>query len=366
MTENNTSLVRVELAERSYDIFVGDDSFSRISSFKALAGRKCLIVSDSNVWPLYSSRICEALESAGASFSSAVFTAGEESKTLETLGFLYDKAASAGLDRKSYIVALGGGVTGDLAGFAAATYMRGINFIQVPTTLLAMVDSSVGGKTGIDLPQGKNLAGAFWQPSAVFIDTVCLLSLPYREYICGLAEIVKYAVIMDSPFFDYLLAHAAKINKRDMTVLKYIIAKCCTLKADVVSKDEKESSLRAILNYGHTFGHAIEKAASFSGIAHGEAVSIGMMMAADLAVSAGIASSDLPERQKELLSALGLPLSTDFRLDAEAALSAMALDKKAESGKIRFVLPESIGKVRTCSVSDRNMVLNAIKKYSLH
>ena len=250
-----------------------------------------------------------------------------------------------GADRKSIVVAVGGGVVGDLAGFVAATYARGVGFFQVPTTLLAQVDSSVGGKVGINLPGAKNMVGAFWQPLGVLIDVETLATLPEREYRAGLAEVVKYGVILDEEFFTYLEENTAAINDQDASVLTRVVQRCCRLKADVVEQDEREiTGLRAVLNYGHTFGHALEAAGGYGQILHGEAVSIGMMCAARLAARMGRVGDDFVARQQKLLDALSLPIATP-EFDPDKLLDLMYRDKKAEAGKLRFVLPDRIGHV---------------------
>ena len=250
-----------------------------------------------------------------------------------------------GADRKSVVIAVGGGVVGDLAGFIAATFGRGVAFVQVPTTLLAHVDSSVGGKVGVNLPQAKNMVGAFWQPRGVLIDIAALDTLPDREYRAGLAEVVKYGVIMDSEFFNYLEQNTDAINSRQPDVLCRMIERCCQLKADVVENDEREETgLRAILNYGHTFCHAVESVAGYGRYLHGEAVSIGMLCASRLAELLGRVDPDVSERQRALLAALQLPLEIEG-LDDDALVQSMLQDKKVEHGQLRFVLPDRIGHV---------------------
>jgi 3-dehydroquinate synthase len=310
-----------------------------------------MIISDSNVKKLYEKQLRKSITQAGTEDVAAVFfEAGEASKNLSTLGELLSESTKAELNRKSVIAALGGGVPGDIAGFTSAIFMRGIDFIQFPTSLLAMVDSSVGGKTGIDLPEGKNLAGAFWQPKAVVIDTEVLKTLPEREVKCGLAEIVKYAVILDEGLFRELEDNIESAVNLDLDFYASIIARCCELKASVVSGDERENGQRAILNYGHTFGHAIEAVAAYRNIAHGEAVSVGMRMAGELAVSLGLFSREDLERQNRLIEQLGL-LTTIKGFDPAGISAAMKKDKKMTDGGLVFVLPEKIGKV----VLERNI-----------
>ncbi len=353
--------IKVDLDEKSYNIviepnIIKEDIYSLNS---LLLDKKSLVVSDSNVAPLYFDQVVKLAKSANCQVSLTTFQAGEGSKHLETMATIYHDAVKSGLNRSSYIIALGGGVAGDMAGFAAATYMRGIGFIQIPTSLLAMVDSSVGGKTGIDLPEGKNLVGAFWQPSIVIIDPTFLKTLPKREVCCGLAEIVKYAVIMDSDFFDVLECNIDKLNNLDMELYPSIIKRCCQLKAEVVAEDELEHGRRAILNYGHTFGHAIESEAEYSDIQHGEAISIGMCIAGDLAVNLGIWNKVEAIRQEKLLQAIGLPCYyKDF--NPEKLFQNMSADKKKIDSKTKLILPNKIGGVLIIdSVSEKD-IINAI------
>ena len=356
--------IDVNLKERAYSIVIMegllDDLAAKIDSF--VSSRKVLIVSDSNVSKLYSKKVIDAIKEKATDVDIAIFPAGEPSKTLKTIESLYEKAIEFGLDRSSVIVALGGGVVGDIAGFLAATYMRGIDFIQIPTSLLAMVDSSVGGKTGVDLPAGKNLVGAFWQPKVVLIDPNTLKTLPEREIKCGLAEVIKYGIIMDEDFFCYLENHTKELNTLDCGCFSDVIARCCALKAEVVIADEREETgTRAILNYGHTFAHAIEVIRGFENINHGEAVAIGMCMAASLSV-ADMRLDDAAElRQENLLRALHLPCSID-QVKASEIYKAMHKDKKVVNGKLRFILPETIGEVTFVSDEiDKSMIMQAIR-----
>ncbi len=355
--------IKVNLKERGYDILIGRGILSGPPELKKkLSGRRCLVITDSNVGKIYGSSVLNALKKAGAQASMVTFKAGEASKNLETYGKLLRECSRAGLDRSSVIVALGGGVPGDVAGFVAASYMRGIDFIQIPTTLLAMVDSSVGGKTGIDLPEGKNLVGAFWQPSLVLIDPNVLKTLPKREIRCGLAEVVKYGVIMDDRFFSFLEKSLKGIGSLDSRTYEKIIARCCELKAKVVCADERETTgLRAILNYGHTFGHAIETVTSYGKYAHGEAVSIGMCMAANLAERINKFSAGMTQRQLKLLKALALPTAVSREVKPLQIYKAMFKDKKTQAGKLRLVLPARIGKVSIVKDAEAKEVLKAIK-----
>ncbi|MGD9873305.1 MAG: 3-dehydroquinate synthase [Kiritimatiellia bacterium] len=341
-----SKVIRVELGARSYDIHAGADLLGSCGGVcrKLKLGSRCLIVSDSNVAPLYAHVIRDSLTDAGFQPSIFIVPAGEESKDSLTLSLIYDEALAHALDRKSFIVALGGGVIGDLAGYAAASFLRGIRFVQVPTSLMAMVDSSVGGKTGINLPQGKNLVGAFHQPSAVLADLVTLSTLPDREFISGLSEVMKYGVIQDAEFFAFLEKKAGKILARDPETLEQVVTRCCKCKAEVVGLDERESGLRAILNFGHTLAHAVEQVAGYGKFLHGEAVAIGMAYAAILSVSAAGLPGEAAERIINLLGKFGLPVSVNG-LSWNAVRKAMQADKKNTGGAVCFVLAREIGRV---------------------
>ena len=303
-----------------------------------------LVVSDDNVDLLYGDACVESLRASGIRAKQATIPAGEPSKSLKHLSGLYDRAVEAGLSRKSFVVALGGGVVGDLAGYLAASYMRGIAYVQVPTTVVAMVDSAVGGKTGINLPQGKNLVGSFWQPSAVCTDLALLESLPQREYVSGLAEVIKYGVIWDAELFEFLEQRRDELQDREPSLIGRIVARSCEIKAEVVRRDEREGGLRAILNYGHTLGHAIEKVAAYGTYLHGEAISVGMVYAARLSMlQAGLSSSD-SNRIEAMLEAYGLPTRAAECAWADLRL-AMSVDKKAADQLPRFVLADRIGRV---------------------
>ena len=315
-------------------------------------GQRCAVITDGNVAPLYSKIICASLEKAGFSTSLIVVPAGEKSKAIRTVERCYHQLAEQRLERKSFVVALGGGVVGDLAGFVAATYLRGIPFVQVPTTLLAQVDSSVGGKVGVNLPAGKNLVGAFHQPRLVLCDLDSLASLPDREYRAGLAEVIKYGIIYDAPFFKQLERSIGALNSRDGRVLAKVIARCCEIKADVVSQDETESGLRAILNFGHTIGHGLEAISKYGKYLHGEAISIGMVAAADLSRRSMSLGEQDRNRIERILAQAGLPTRVQLKATEESRLlRAMQLDKKVSEGVIRFVLARRIGSVECgCNV----------------
>ncbi len=341
-------IVNVPLGHRSYQIKIGAGLLEQLGSdcarFKLR--QRCAIISDRNVARHYASAARRSLRQAG--FDSVLITvpAGETAKSLKTVQTCYDQLAAHRLERKSFIVALGGGVVGDLAGFVAATYLRGIAFVQVPTTLLAQVDSSVGGKVGVNLTSGKNLVGAFHQPRLVLCDLDTLRTLPPREYRAGLAEVIKYGIIYDARLFERLERDLPKILGRDEKVLAEVIARCCEIKADVVGQDETEHGLRAILNFGHTIGHALEAISSYGKYLHGEAIAIGQVAAAGLSGrESGLARRDV-ERIENLFRRAGLP--TQARLGSsqrKKLFSAMRLDKKVSGGEVRFVLAERIGKV---------------------
>lgn len=338
--------VRVNLAERSYDIVVTSEDMAGVGSFarSRCKSRLAVVVTDEHVLP-HAQKVMAALQAAGFHCLVKTLPAGEGQKSLETASLLYDLLIEQKADRKTLMVAVGGGVIGDLAGFIASTYTRGVPLLMVPTTLLAMVDSSVGGKVAVNHPKGKNMIGTFHQPIGVWIDTATLQTLPDREFRSGLAEVVKYGVIMDSEFFDWLEASAPVILQRDAEAIRNIVQRCCRLKADVVEKDEREETgLRAILNYGHTFAHAFETAAKYSSWLHGEAVSAGMMCAASLACKRGLIAENVLQRQEKLLRQFGLPLSPQS-WPIENLLATMRTDKKAVAGKMRFILPTRLGEV---------------------
>lgn len=309
------------------------------------------LVQDSAVAPLYGDRLRASLEAARYRVHPVVVPSGEASKSLEQLALLYKAFSDAGLDRGSAVVTLGGGVVGDLGGFAAASYLRGIDFVQVPTTLLAQVDASVGGKTGIDLPSGKNLVGAFHQPRLVLVDLDTLATLPEREYVAGLAEVVKYGIIYDARFFEFLEVNRDAILGHQPHILESVIERCCEIKAEVVGQDERESGLRAILNYGHTIGHAVETVAGYGTYLHGEAIAIGIRAANWLSEqTVGLKAED-SARIEALLCRLGLPLRAAHPLPEEDLIQTMQRDKKARSGELRFVLAAEIGRVETRPVA---------------
>ncbi len=323
-----------------------------------------VLITDSNVDDLYADALGDQLVEAGYEVHVLVVDAGEASKNADVAIDLWETMLAEGADRGSVVLAVGGGVVGDLAGFVAATFARGIPFLQVPTTLLAQVDSSVGGKVGINLPEAKNMVGAFWQPVGVLVDVDVLNTLPANEFASGMAEVVKYGVIMDAEFFAYLEQHVDAINKRDPEVMQTIVERCCRRKAEVVQADEREESgRRAILNYGHTFAHAFEAFTEYGELLHGEAVAMGMVCASRLAERRGLLDADATRRQIELLQALGLPtepIATDADTDAEEIYRLMWHDKKVSGGKIHFVLPTQIGAVELFSDVKSSDVLAVI------
>lgn len=355
-TEQST--VHVALGDRSYDIVIasGRIPFFALSLAKWLETRswlaktpgKAFIITDSNVADPHAAGVIDSLSASGWSGELIELQPGEQSKSLAVISGMYDHLVESKADRQTLVVAVGGGVVGDAAGFAAATYTRGLTFVQVPTSLLAQVDSSVGGKVGVNHAEGKNLIGAFHQPLGVFIDTSTLDTLPDRDYRSGLAEVVKYGVILDARFFEYLETHVDEINTRAPAVLRELIARSCQLKADVVEQDEQErTGQRAVLNYGHTFAHAFEALMGYGELQHGEAVAIGMVYASRLAERRGLIDESATRRQIELLEALGLPteLPDSARLDSDEVLDRMMLDKKTVAGQLRFVLPTTLGRV---------------------
>ena len=330
---------------------------------EVLRGRHALVVSDSHVAPLYADRVKALLHAAKPQMvlSRWVMPAGEQEKTLARFGECLDALAALGATRDAVVVALGGGVVGDLAGFAAACWMRGIDCIQLPTTLLSMVDSSVGGKTAVDLPQGKNLVGAFHPPRAVIADTTVLRTLPDRELRAGLAEVVKYGAIFDADFLSWLDRHADALLARDDAALAEAIARSCEFKADVVARDPYERGHRALLNFGHTFGHAIEAEQGYAGtgrdaLNHGEAVAVGMVLASRLSTVLGLAPAGDAGRLESLLQRFGLPTAVPAGLDAQALIGRMRLDKKADAEGLRFVLWEGAGSARVVAGVDEGTV----------
>lgn len=340
----------VPLGDRTYPIVVGSDTLGELGEKLRLIvpGKKIAVVTDNEVGPLYADRVTASLETAGYAVTSISLSAGEQHKQLDTIQYILDTCLEARLDRQSAIVALGGGVVGDMAGFAAAILLRGIRFIQVPTTIVAQVDASVGGKTGVDHPRGKNLIGAFHQPSVVYIDVGTLKTLPERERIAGLAEVVKHAIIRDPELFDLLESDIDRFTEFNASDEEWIslIARNCAIKAEIVGQDERESGLRAILNYGHTAGHAIETLGKYYRYRHGEAVILGMLIAGEIALGRNLLSVDDHSRHDALVEGiLRISLPSDYSVDA--VWECMLSDKKARDGVLTFVLPTGLGVVTT-------------------
>lgn len=351
--------IDVSLGSRSYQIKIGTGLLGRLGSECAALGlgRRCVIISDRNVAPRFGAAARQALRQAGFECELLTVPAGETAKGLKTVGACYDRLAALRLERKSFVLALGGGVVGDLAGFVAATYLRGIEFVQAPTTLLAQVDSSVGGKVGVNLKAGKNLVGAFYQPRLVLCDLETLDSLPEREFRAGLAEVIKYGIIRDAGLFRRLERDLPALLRREPATLGAVVARCCQIKAEVVAQDERESGLRAILNFGHTVGHALEAISHYGKYLHGEAIAIGQAAAARLSAR----QLGLPESQAARIQALlkraGLPTEVPLTSrQREKLLCAMKLDKKVSGGEIQFVLARKLGQAQFGQLASDAMV----------
>lgn len=332
----------VDLADRSYPIYIGKAIFNNTQLLRThIVGAQVCVITNETVAPLYLASLLAALESYHV--DTVILPDGEAFKTLDTLNQIFDGLLNARHNRTTTLIALGGGVVGDMTGFAAACYQRGVNFIQVPTTLLSMVDSSVGGKTGVNHPLGKNMIGAFYQPRCVLADTELLQTLPARELSAGIAEVIKYGLISDYDFFQWLEANIDALVAADREALAYAVERSCKNKADVVAEDEHEGGIRAILNFGHTFGHAIETAQGYGNWLHGEAVAAGMVMASDLSWRRGAISLDELERIKSLLQRAGLPISAPADMTADQFKSLMGVDKKVLDGRLRLVLLGGMG-----------------------
>lgn len=338
--------VRVDLGEKSYDIVIGYDINQEIVDFVKGAGysKKALLVTDTHVGPLYGKQVQQLLTEAGLEAALVQITAGESSKNLTVANDLFTRAIELGLDRKSPVFALGGGVVGDLAGFVAATYMRGVPFVQLPTSLLAQVDSSVGGKVAVNHELGKNLIGAFYQPQAVFMELNYMKTLPQREIYTGLGEIIKYGIIYDADFFAFLEKNREQVLALEPEALVHMIARSCEIKAAVVSEDEKEAGLRRILNFGHTIAHAIEKETGYVRYNHGEAVATGMVGAAYISRELGLIGEAEYNRVREMIARYSLPLQA-AGVTVDAMYSDIFHDKKTVGGKVTWVLMEKIGQV---------------------
>ena len=339
-TASPAATVEVELGDRTYPIYIGSGLLAGGDLLrKHVPGNTALVVTNETVAPLYLDRVVAALSEGGEiRVEVVILPDGEEHKNMDVLMKVFDKALDARLDRQTTFVALGGGVIGDMTGFAAASYQRGVHFVQIPTTVMAMVDSSVGGKTGVNHPSGKNMIGAFYQPKCVLIDTETLSTLPDREYASGMAEVVKYGLIRDADFFEWLEKHVDALMKRDDALVVRAIERSCVNKAKVVALDEREGGVRATLNLGHTFGHAIETGIGYGEWLHGEAVSVGTVMAADMSLRLGWIDESVAARTLDLLKKFNLPVDVPECMTVETFEKLMAVDKKAANGKLRLIL----------------------------
>ena len=355
--------IKVELGENSYEIFIGENLLDDVAKFVTAPrfSKKVLIVTDENIFNIYGEELRKIFCKYDTNFEIEIIPAGETSKSLTEVERLYTCAIESQLDRKSVIVAIGGGVVGDLSGFVAATYLRGVSFVQVPTTLLAQVDSSVGGKTAVNHIHGKNLIGAFYQPKAVFIDINTLKNLPVREIRAGLGEIVKYGVISGEDFFSYLEKNVEGILGGNVEVLKQIVKRSCEIKADVVSRDEKESGLRRILNFGHTIAHAVEEQTGYIKYSHGEAVAIGMIGAALISQKLNYVDSEKVARLKNLIEHFGMYTHCE-ECTVEGVYKALFRDKKTVGGKINWVLMKDFGSVEITDEVPEDVIKAALKE----
>lgn len=341
--------IQVDLGERSYPIYIGQSLMSDSETLsRYLLKKRILIVTNETVAPLYLKQVQDTMASFGE-ISSVILSDGEQFKDLTHLDSIFTALLQRNYGRDSVLVALGGGVIGDMTGFAAACYQRGIDFIQIPTTLLSQVDSSVGGKTAVKHPLGKNMIGAFYQPQIVIIDTECLQTLPAREFAAGMAEVIKYGIMWDADFFQWLENNVQALKSLDTQALVYAISRCCEIKADVVSQDETEQGVRALLNLGHTFGHAIEAEMGYGNWLHGEAVAAGTVLAAQTAKSLGLIDESIVCRIVQLLQAFDLPVKAPESMDFESFIQHMRRDKKVLGGQIRLVLPTAIGRAEVFS-----------------
>ncbi len=361
--ESRIREVSVNLGERSYRIRVGVGILHELGTTLREFGdvTSAIVVTDANVVQPQGENARSSLVAAGLRTDIIVVPPGESTKSVTTATFLWQEFLKLRADRKTFAVAVGGGMVGDLAGFVAATYARGLPFFQVPTSLLAQVDSSVGGKVAVNLPEAKNMVGAFYQPRGVLIDIATLATLPDREYRSGLAEVVKYGIILDANLFTFLEAHQAELQARDFELLAEVVQRCCRLKADVVEQDEREETgLRAILNYGHTFGHAIESLTGYEEWLHGEAVAVGMVCAARLGERLGLTPPEVLLRQERLLQGLGLPTRLPA-VNISDMLRVMQHDKKAQHGRLRFILPRRIGQVEVVEDVPSETVMDVLR-----
>ena len=357
----DSQYVTVDLKERTYDIVIGSKILNKLGlRLREFRPSRVAIISNKTVFPIYKDAILRSLNDFNISPEVILIPDGEEYKDFSSINHIFGELLNKRFDRNSLLIAFGGGVVGDITGFAASTYMRGIRYVQVPTTLLSQVDSSVGGKTGVNHPLGKNMIGTFYQPSLVMIDIDTIRTLPKGEFSAGMAEIIKYGVIADRALFSYLENNRENILSLGDGLIK-IIKRSCEIKAGIVSKDEKETGLRAILNFGHTIGHAVETATGYKRFLHGEAVAIGMCLAADLAVRMNIFKNKDSERIKKLVELYKLPTAIPDNISPSDIINAMEIDKKIQRGKIRFVLPESIGKVRIQDSVGRELIKEVLQ-----
>ncbi len=361
---SSSGAVHVALGDRSYDIrFFNDDLNGVAQAIRPHAPERAFVVSNDTIWKLHGDRFAAALSAAGIDFELGLMPDGERYKTLATTSTMLDRMVESRFARKSCVIAFGGGVVGDLAGFTAATFLRGVTFVQVPTTVVAMVDSSVGGKTGVDHPLGKNLIGAFYQPKLVAVDSSLLGTLDLHNVQGGFAEVIKYGVIRDADFFAYLEENLERAMALETDPLHHVIRRSCELKAEVVSEDELEGGVRAILNYGHTFGHAIENVGEYGEKQfHGQAVAIGMIAAARVGEELGLFPAEATLRIRKLTERAGLPSRIPAGMKAETLMDRMAGDKKVAAGRVRFVIPEAIGRVRVTPDVPRELIASVLKE----
>lgn len=355
-------ILNVALAKRSYPIIIGENLLNEFHHFNLQAGQRVLIATNETIAPLYLQSLIDMLGKHGVKTDSIIVPDGEKYKTIETWNTILTSLLANNHTRNSILIALGGGVIGDVVGFAASAYQRGIKFIQVPTTLLSQVDSSVGGKTAINHPLGKNMIGAFYQPQSVVIDLNCLKTLPQREFSSGLAEVIKYGIILDADFFNWLEIYIEDLLNLDLKALSYCIYRCCQLKAQIVAADETEQDMRAILNLGHTYGHAIEAELGYGNWLHGEAVSVGILMAAQTAKLLNKLTDTEIDRIKNLLIKAKLPVIRPTQMSIESYLPHMMRDKKVLSGQLRLVIPTKIGHAEIIDGIEKEMVFKSIQQ----
>ncbi len=365
------TVIPVSIPQNAYNVLLTAGGLRQIGDiFKDAAllspglGKKILIVSNPKIWKQYGDATFSALQAAEFDVAHCILPAGERYKTLRSIEKIFDSALAHRMERSSTMVALGGGVIGDMTGFAAASWLRGIAVVQIPTTLLAMVDASIGGKTGVNHPKGKNLIGAFHQPRLVLIDPETLNTLPTREFRAGMAEVIKYGVIWDADLFEQLedLSRIDQHRSFSMELLMEILRRSCQAKVDVVSQDEKEAGLRAILNYGHTIGHAIESLTQYRTFNHGEGVGLGMMAVGHIAARLGLWSQDCCDRQYRLIRKVGLPVQLPANFETEAVLEMLTADKKVKAGRVRFIMPHNIGTVEMTDEVPNDAILAALRE----